>query len=200
MSGTTPPPPPPPPEDPYGAQGMPSMPGGPYEPGGSLAPVVRPRSVELAVRLMYLGAVLSVLGGLANLFQDRTSLRATVEQSLRDAGQQVTPAVVDTSVTFALYAPVVIGLLFAGIWVLMAVLVGKGRSWARIVATILGALNILSLVAQLVGATAMTGQQGGGLGLVLSVVDLALAAAILFLLWKRESSDFFAAASGRRVG
>jgi hypothetical protein len=67
----------------------------------------------------------------------------------------------------------------------MAVKNGQGRSWARVVATVLGALNILFTLFGLVGETATS------LTVVMSLISLALAGVILFLLFRPESSRFY---------
>lgn len=198
---TSMPPPPPeypdggmPPGSPYGG-GMPGMPGGP-------APldVPRPRPVQLAVQLMYAGAVLQFLGGLSGLLQDRSSLRAEVQRQLESSGNsQVTPGMVDAAVTVGVWAPVVLGVILAGVWVLMAVFNGRGRNWARITATVLGGVNILSTGVSLVG-TSIAGVSRSSMSLLLALVALAVAISVIVLLWRRESSAYFAARSGPRVG
>jgi hypothetical protein len=67
----------------------------------------------------------------------------------------------------------------------MAVKNGQGRSWARVVATVLGALSILFNLFGLAGGGATAAS------LVFSLVSLALAAAILFLLYRPESTRFY---------
>ncbi len=161
------------------------------------APPVRPRSVDLAVRLMYAGAVVSVLSGIAALFQDRDALRESIRKSLSSSGQDVTQSAVDNAITVGIVASLVVGLVVAGVWVLMGVFNGRGRSWARLVATVLGLVNVVFTITGLVGAASVTGAGGGLVSTLLSLVNLVLAAVILFLLWKRESSDYFAAVSAR---
>lgn len=187
---TSVPPAPPPPDSPYG--------GGPMPGGWSPPPPPRerPRSIALAVRLMYAGAVLQVLGGLSVLLQDRDQVRRQIEDQLRQSGSQVSDTAVNTAVTVSLVVPVVLGVVLAGVWVLMAVFNGRGASWARIMATILGGLNIAFTVVSLGVSSAMSASEGAG-SVVLSLIGLALAATILILLWRRESSDYYAAMSTR---
>jgi hypothetical protein len=83
---------------------------------------------------------------------------------------------------------VIIGLISVGLWVWMAVMNRKGRSWARIVATVLGGLNIVFTV---IGLT-----QDVGIGTIVNIVTIVLAAAILWLLYRPESSAYYAAMSG----
>jgi hypothetical protein len=70
----------------------------------------------------------------------------------------------------------------------MAYVNGQGKSWARIVATVLGGLNVVFTLLGLRNQTAA--------GVAFSLVGLLLAAGIVFLLWRPESSRFYEARSG----
>ena len=87
---------------------------------------------------------------------------------------------------------VVVGLISVGLWLWMASANGKGRSWARIVATVLGALSVLSLLSSVAQGQMTT------LNLVVSLVSLALAVAILVLLWRKESSAYYDAVKAQQ--
>jgi hypothetical protein len=64
---------------------------------------------------------------------------------------------------------------------------GQGRSWARVVATVLGAFNVLGTLGSFTqpGATGVT--------VTISIVNMVLAIVILVLLWRKESSSYYAA-------
>lgn len=167
-------------------------------PGYGAAPaqaVAKPQPVGLAQKLMYAGGVLSLVSGLLVLFSDEEALRQQMQEEMEAAGQAVDPAMVDAAVMGAMWGGPIFGVVFAAIWFLLAVFNGKGKGWARIVATILGALNVVTTVVSLVGINAMPGAAatGGGLNLVLSLLSAAIAAAVIFLLWRKESSAYFAA-------
>jgi hypothetical protein len=83
----------------------------------------------------------------------------------------------------------VIGIL---LWVWMAETNRRGKSWARIVATVLGAINILLTV---IGLT--TGQSTG-LVVVFNLISAALAAVILYLLYRPDSSAYYEVMSDLR--
>jgi hypothetical protein len=70
---------------------------------------------------------------------------------------------------------------------------GQGRSWARIVATVLGAINVLFTLFGFTqpGMTVVTATIG--------VVNLILAVVIVILLWRPESSSYYAAVSQSKV-
>lgn len=137
-----------------------------------------PAPAALAVKLMYVGAGLAVLGILASFFlQDQMR-----EQIEGQAG--MTPDLVDTAMTVGLVIGVVVGLLAVGLWVLNAVFNAKGHQWARILATVLGCLNIVFTLIGFVQPAPM-------LSRVLSVLSMLLALAIVVLLWRPENKPFY---------
>ncbi|MDQ3415985.1 MAG: hypothetical protein M3474_02570 [Actinomycetota bacterium] len=64
---------------------------------------------------------------------------------------------------------------------------GQGRSWARIVATVLAGINVLFT------AFGLASGNVAPVASILSVVKLILAIVIVVLLWRKESSAFYAA-------
>lgn len=162
----------------YGQQGgVPSAPPVGY-PSGS--PAVRPKSVDLAVKLMWAMVGLSVLGALVTLLQ-RDALREQLEKT-----GDFTTSQIDTALAAGLVFGVVFGLVFVALWALNAVFAAKGANWARIFATVLAALSIL-------GALAAFGQEATTLSRILSLVSGAVAVGIIVMLWRKESSAFFKA-------
>ena len=83
----------------------------------------------------------------------------------------------------------VIGIVTVALWVLMARANRAGKSWARVVATVLG------IVAILIGLLGML--QVELIGLVLNLALIVLAAWILVLLYRRESTEYYNAVSQR---
>lgn len=175
---------------PGGYAAAPGMPGGEQAP----RPVVdKPNSIVLAVKLMYAGAALSVLNlilGLITSGSDGT--RDAIRDSLRDAGQDVSESAIDSAVMGARIFAVVLGILAVALWLLMAKTNGEGKKWARIVATVLGALSVVSTL------VSFTQPATNALTMALNVISLLLAIAILVLLWKPESSRFYEAHSAPR--
>lgn len=189
----------PPPGAPSGPPpgGGPAVPGPPAGPWASdnlpqhpmaFAPrpdVPQPKSILQAVRLMFVGAAISAIGVLLTFTQTDA-----IREAIEDSDSSLTESEVDAAVTVGMGFAVVVGLIAVGLWIWMAVTNGQGKSWARVVATVFGALNV---------ASTLFGLAGGGstpVTLVTNLVSLVLAAAILFLLYRPESSRYYEAKSG----
>jgi hypothetical protein len=184
------------------------VPPGPYPPippippgsmPGSMPPAhaqgapaaVQPPSITRAVLLMRVGAGLSLLSIIVTLLS-RDTLRSQVTSALRRTNSSLTPQMVDSAVTIGIITAVVVGLVSVGLWLWMASANGKGRSWARIVATVLAVLSVLSLVSSVAQGQMTT------LNLLVSLVSVALAVAILVLLWRKESSAYYDAVKAQQ--
>lgn len=174
------------------APGYGSAPG--YDGGAPAAPVAKPSSVGLAEKLTYAGGVLTLIGAVMSLFTNTDEVREQVREQLEAAGQSVSPEAVDQAMQFGTITALIFGVVAAAIWFLVGFFLGKGKGWARIVATILGVINVLLTIFGLLGTSMMPGAStGGGLSMVLNILSGVLAAAIVFLIWKKESSAYFQA-------
>jgi hypothetical protein len=171
----------------YGAPGYGQT---PY--GAAPVPTEPPGSIRTAVLLMRLGALLSLLSLLTTFFL-LDQIRDEVEEALTAQGTELTADAVDAAVAIGVGFSIFVGLIGVALWLWMAWANGRGRSWARIVATVLFGLSAVSFLVSF-------SQPQPVLTTVLGVVNLVLGAAIMVLLWKRESSDYYAAVSGRRRG
>lgn len=191
MSTTPPPPPGPPPGQPEGFPTPPPVPQGPWasdnlppHPTATANQVDQPPAIRLAVRLMWLGALVTVLGSLSVFFQTDT-----LRDRLRDNDSTLTKSDLDAAVTAIIGFTVVVGVIVVALWLWMAYANGQGKSWARVVATVLGVLNVLFVL----GGLAMGNQTGLGLGF--NLVNLVLAVVILVLLYRPDSSAYYQANS-----
>ena len=139
-------------------------------PSGSLAAsVTPPSSIATAVKLMWAGAALEVM---ARVFGLATGAY------IGDAAPAQTPV-----------AGVVAGAAInVCLWSWMAWTNGQGQSWARVVATILGGIGIIRALS---GFFVIGAFGGGVVGVVCSMILVALAVTILVLLWTKESTDFY---------
>ena len=141
-----------------------------------------PASILTAVKLMYVGAALSAISFLASLLtQD------SVRESALEGDPTLTESELDAIVTIGIVIGVFVGLIGVLLWVWMAETNRRGKSWARIVATVLGALNIVfTLIGLFLG-------QSSGLVVVFSLISAVLAAVILYLLYRPESNVYYEA-------
>ncbi|MBD8608480.1 hypothetical protein IFT73_16610 [Aeromicrobium sp. CFBP 8757] len=175
------------PAAPYGS--YPTGPGG--QPPQRPAAPTQPSSIALAVKLMLVGAALSVIS-LVYSFATIGSLKDDIRTELMKNDVDVSQSTIDAAYAVTITIAVVFGLIGALLWVWMAWKNGQGRSWARVVATILGVLNIVGLLFTIAGSNAET------ISVILSVVSSVLAVVILVLLWKKESSAFYDATAASR--
>jgi hypothetical protein len=139
---------------------------------------------------MWAGAALSAIS-LVVALATLSSLKSHLRQQLVDNGTYKASDF-DTLYHAAVAVAVVSSLIAIGLWLWMAWKNGQGRSWARIVATILGGLNLVS------SAYSVAANNTIAASMVLTVLNLLLALVILVLLWKRESSAFYAETARRR--
>jgi hypothetical protein len=159
----------------------------PSAPQPAAVAVSRPDTIAMAVRLMYVGAALTVIGALLTIFM-RDSIRASVVKSAATSGASMTSSEIDAAVTVAVGLSVVIGLIGAGLWLWMASANGKGRRWARTVATVFFALNVVSTLGSVI-------QHPPVLSLVVGIVGMLLGAYIIYLLYRPDSTGYYEAQS-----
>ncbi len=175
------------PSYPPGGEGQPpgygAYPTAPVPPPAGPAPQP-PQSILTAVKLMYVGAGISALT-IVFAVLSRDSIRDAIE----DNDSTLSADQLDSAANAFVGVLSVIGLIGVALWLWMAAMNKRGRSWARIVATILGGLNIIGTLLGL--------NQSGGLTIVINLISLALAGTILWLLYRKESSDYYAAVSAR---
>ena len=155
----------------------------PY-PGGAQTPEPSrpsaPQSVVRAVQIMYAGAAVSLLG----IVVDLTTLSST-KSKIESMHRDYTVTQVNNAEHAAIAVFIVSGLLGAALWLWMAQANKAGKSWARIVATVLFAIDTLSVA---LGTSAVSsGTAPRVYGLVVWLIGLAA----VILLWRRPSSDYF---------
>jgi hypothetical protein len=137
----------------------------------------------MAVRLMYAGAVVSAVSlvvGLATVGSLRTALHKS--------DPSLTPAQLHNLQTAVIVGSVVIGLIGLGLWVWMALMNKAGKSWARIVATVLFGLDTLFLLLGLARA-------GAAASSLVSILTWLIGLGAVILLWRKDSSEYFTALS-----
>lgn len=145
---------------------------------------------------MWAGAALTLLWPVYTLTH-LDSLRSQVHDSLEKSDpiyanpeiHQYTNAFYDVTVVVTALVACIGALAGIGLWVWMALKNSEGRSWARVLASVFGGLALLLTVPSL------TWGPQTGFEVALAVVFLLLSIAILVLLWRKESSEFYAARS-----
>ncbi|WP_028050791.1 hypothetical protein [Cellulomonas sp. URHD0024] len=165
-------------------ESTPSMPVAPQYQPQAQEPVERPSSLTRAVQLMYVGAALSLLGIVVSW-----ATKSQLHDKVAAAGPALTADEVDTAVTAGLVFATVLGLVAVIVWLWMAAANGAGRSWARIVSTVLGALSVVGTLLSL--------SNSAGPAIALQLVSVVLAVVILVLLWRPASSAYYQARSAR---
>jgi hypothetical protein len=153
-----------------------------------------PWSIWYAVRLMWAGAGLSLLGIVLSLLTIDDA-RRTIAADLRDQ-HKYSQHDVDTLSQNLLASTVIGSVLAALMWLWMARTNGAGKKWARALATTLGGLNILWFALSF-STEGITVPQ-----LVLAGISVLLSVAILALIWHSDSSDYywFKSRRGRPAG
>jgi hypothetical protein len=150
-------------------------------------PAAAPPPVLMAVKLMYAGAALSAIGLILQLATISSLKAAIVKRYPND-----TPSQVHSIQTAGIVAAVIGGLIGIGIWIWMARANNAGKSWARVTGTVFFGIDTLLILGSFVRPQA-------SLGLVFTLIVWLTGLGTVILLWRRESSQYFAAMSGSRT-
>jgi hypothetical protein len=154
----------------------------PFPTGGSQLEPQRPAPpahVLTAVKLMYAGAVISLVSLIISL-SDIGGTKAAIRSERPD----LTAAQVNQLNTFIISLAIISGLVGVGLWLWMARANGRGKNWARILSTVLFGLATLDLVG-------VFSEPKTALDLVFPLLTWAVGAGAIYLLWRPDSSAFF---------
>jgi|SRR5579859_92117 hypothetical protein len=138
-----------------------------------------PPSVLNAVKLMYVGAAVSTVSLVITL-ADIGGLKTAIKK----AKPTWTATQVNQYDRFIVSLAIVSGLIGVGLWLWMSWANKNGKSWARIVSTVLFCLATLDLVG-------VFGQPDTAIGLVFPVLTWLVGLGAVFLLWRPDASAFF---------
>jgi hypothetical protein len=148
----------------------------------------QPQTLRYAVRLMLAGAALALIGVIATLVfsgKIRTAVTnaaiASNKTALREHKPQLTSAQIHSlaSAFVDLYVfALVIGLL---LWVLMAWANNRGANWARIVSTVLFALNTLFLIFDISRVSIV---------LIFIALGWLIGLGAIALLWNKQTTQY----------
>jgi len=162
----------------------------PYPSAGQAPEPARPGpppSMVMAVRLMYAGAVVSAVSlvvGLATVGSLRTALHKSQPT--------LTPTQLHDLQTVVVVGSIVIGLISIGLWVWMALMNKAGKSWARIVATVLFGLYTVFLLLGVARARAAASS-------LVSILIWLIGLGAVILLWRKDSTEYITAQSAPRA-
>jgi hypothetical protein len=134
----------------------------------------------MAVRLMYAGAVVSALSlivGLATI--------GSLRSSLHKSDPTLTASQLHSLQSVVVVGSVVIGVIGIALWVWMALMNKAGKSWARIVSTVLFGLDTLFLLLGVARA-------GAAAGTLVSILTWLIGLGAVIFLWRKDSSAYFA--------
>jgi hypothetical protein len=140
-----------------------------------------PASVLNAVKIMYIGAVTSILGIAIDAATVNTTKHAIARKS-----PNLTASQLSSSEHVLVVAFIIGGLIGAAAWFFIAQSCKNGKSWARITGTVLFAIGTVDTFAGLTAPIA------GPVKIWAIPVWLVGLAAVVFL-WRRSSSAFFKA-------
>jgi hypothetical protein len=169
--------------------------GAPYPDGGQMPSAPRPPApapVRTAVRLMYAGAALSlvkVLLDLATEHATRSDELSALKAGARRSGVHTTVSQLNAGITASLALAFVLGLIGAGLWLLVARGSRNGKDWARATGSVFFGLDTLAL---LIGPPDV-GIHGPGAALVkiLTGIIWLIGLAAVVCLWRKDSGAFF---------
>jgi hypothetical protein len=140
-------------------------------------PGPRPRPVVAAVRLMYAGAALEVIGILVAI------VRLSAVTSAIAAADGYTTGRAHAIAEHQLAISGTGALIGACLWVWMARVNAAGHHWARTTATALFALDTLGLL--------LLASQGLSEGTIAAMLNWIVGLAACVCLWRREASQYF---------
>jgi hypothetical protein len=156
-------------------------PGGTQMPEPAERPPV-PQSITRAVQLMYAGAVASLIGIVIAL----TTL-SSIKSQIISRNPSLTTTQVNNAEHVAIGILIASGLIGAALWLWMAQSSKAGKNWARIVSTVLFAIQTINVVA---GASAVA---SGGASRIYSIVIWLIGLGAIIFLWQRSSTEYFKA-------
>ena len=161
-------------------------PGGTQLPEPAERPPV-PQSITRAVQLMYAGAVASLIGIVIAL----TTL-SSIKSQIISRNPSLTTTQVNNAEHVAIGILIASGLLGAALWLWMAQSSKAGKNWARIVSTVLFAIQTINVVA---GASAVA---SGGASRIYSIVIWLIGLGAIIFLWQRSSTEYFKSSAAPR--
>ncbi len=179
-------------EDVSNPEGSSHEPVRPVSEGGPDAEIPRPRAVDLAFQASLASTVIACVATVVTVLLDQVWLERFARQMLEESGQPTGEVDLATGVAVARVSLGIGVALFAALFVLFAVKMRAGRSWARLLLTVfaaVGVVNFLSAVAS----------SGAELSLMWSLAEVAFAVTAVVYMFRPESTSYFAEHRKRRL-
>ena len=145
-------------------------------------PLVPPRSIVDAMRLMQFGAGLEVLEVIRG-FLTRGQLREAIQGEVQAGKLTATSADIDRVVEFSLTLTTVVAIVSCVIWLAMSRATARGSRWARIIASVLFPLSLGVFAGGLLPTAGLFAR-------TLALALLLVGAWALVRLWHRDSSAY----------
>ncbi len=142
-----------------------------------------PPSITTAVLMMRIGAAVSAITIIVGLLT-LDSLKDEIRADLRTDGT-FSQSDLDAAFGVAVAFIVVVGLIGVALWLWMASANGKGKSWARILATIFGVINVLGFVFSLTASTQTVAS------LVLGAISVGVGVTALVFMYRPDATAFY---------
>ncbi len=142
-----------------------------------------PPAIATAVKLMQAGAALSVIGLVIGL-----ATSGGLKSAIRKANPKLTAVQVSHGATFIVVTALITGLIGAGLWLWMARANGRGKRWARILATVFFVISTLNTVTSFAQPAAV-------LNKILGVAVWLVGLGAIILLWRPEASAYYRASA-----
>jgi hypothetical protein len=165
--------------NPYGSPGFGTPPGG-------RSAMSAPMEVIRASQLMFVRVAVGIISAIVAFASSDA-----IKDSIRNNDPSLTEDQVNSAYNVGVGVAVVFGLIFAVLYILLAIQVRKGKNWARIVTWVLAGLGVLSGLLSLFG-------NGTSLEKAVDILLLLIDIAIIVLLSRKPSNDYFTAMKASR--
>lgn len=150
--------------------------------GGATAKGARPKSADLAVKLLWAAIALFVLGFVINIAGGSSTSQLTGAGLTEDQAAAAQGAV--------LVVGGLIVVILGGLFVVLTVFIGKGANWARIVTTVLTGIGVLFTLPSLF---TLGSANTSVVASLLSVLDIVLCVVAVVLCFRPDSNAWFKA-------
>jgi len=148
----------------------------------------QPSTLRNAVRLMLAGAALALIGVIVTLaFSGKIKTAVTNaaikanKTAVSEGKARLTSAQIHSLANATIGVLVFLGIVGVLLWLWMAWANNRGRSWARIVATVLFALNTIALVLE-VGRASVS--------IIVIAIGWLVGLGAVILLWNRQTTQY----------